>query len=344
MMNVKTRSYVLQHFFVVGLILNLAGCASTGGPAVELYWPPPPATPVVEFSRSIHGTASLRRSFFGRLKDFLFGKSPDQFLSRPYGVASNGRSKLYLADTGKKEIVVLDLATGTGTTIRSAGPREKLQEPVNVTLDRAGSIYVADTRLGKIIVYKRDGTFSHSIGGQGELSSPVGMAIDEERERIYVVDSQQHEVHIFTLGGAHVSRFGGRGDERGEFYHPLGIAISPGDTMYVTDTFHFAVQAFDLEGNFLFSFGHKRRGIGRMARPRDVALDSDGHVYITDALKHEIQVYDPEGTYLFSIGQKGVEAGQFRLPAGICITASGHIYVADSINRRIQEFVYLRRG
>lgn len=334
----------LSQITVLLLIVFLSGCASAPGPEVNLNWPDPPQQPLVKYSGSILGTASLKRSFFGRVKDFLFGKSPDHYLAKPYGVSCDGRSLLYLADTGKKGVVVLDLGAGTGTLIRAAGPDDKLQEPVNVVPDQAGNLYVADTRLGKIVVYDSKGVFSHCIGGGGEISSPVGMAVDEERKRIFVVDSQQHEIHIFALDGRHLGHFGRRGDEQGEFYHPLGIAINAGDTIYVTDAFHFAVQAFDIEGNYLFSFGPKRRGIGTMARPRDVAVDPDGHVYVTDALKHEVQVYDRVGTYLFAIGSMGTGAGQFRLPAGIYINKSGRIYVADSINRRIQVFEYLNGG
>jgi DNA-binding beta-propeller fold protein YncE len=329
---------------ILMLTVALVACASKGGPDLDLSWPGPPAQPRVRYDRSIYGTASLKRSFGGRVKDFLFGRSPDQYLSKPYGVSSNGRSVLYVADTGKKEVVVLDLSAGTSKTIRDAGPQKTLQEPVNVIPDRAGNVYVADTRLGKIAVYNSDLVFTHYIGEQGQISSPVGMAIQEELGRIYVVDSQRHQVHIFTLDGGHVGSFGRRGDERGEFYHPLGIAINRGDTVYVTDAFHFAVQAFDLEGNYLFSFGPRPRGVGTMARPRDVAVDTDGHVYVTDALKHELQVYDSGGAYLFSVGSMGADDGQFRLPAGVCITNSGRIFVSDSINRRIQEFVYLDRG
>jgi DNA-binding beta-propeller fold protein YncE len=336
--------YSIRWLMVAVLAAVLAGCASTGQPDVVLLWPEPPDQPVVEYNRSILGTVSLERSFFGRVKDFLFGESPDHYFSKPYGVASDGRSKLYLADTGTKSIVILDMDAGTSKVIRSAGPRQDLVEPVNVIVDRAGNIYVADTGLGKVAIYDKNRVFLRYIASEGRLVSPVGMAIHEPSQRLYVVDSQQHQVHVFALDGAYVASFGGRGDERGEFYHPLGIAISRGDTIYVTDAFHFAVQAFDLEGNYIFSFGPRPRGVGTMARPRDVALDSDGHVYVTDALKHEVQVYDTAGGFLFAIGTAGAGEGQFRLPAGICITETGQIFVADSINRRVQEFVYLSRS
>lgn len=341
MRRAATMTFATALVLIAGL---LAGCAGSGHPTHDLYWPEPPERPLIEYSRSIHGTVSLKRTFFGRIKDFFLGRSPDHYLGKPYGVSSDGGSKLFLADTARKGIVILDLGAGTGRTLRALGPREELLEPVNVIPDAGGNIYVADTMLGKVAVYDREGVFTHFIGGEEDVSSPVGMAIHEGRGHIYIVDSQQHAVHIFTLAGERVGRFGGRGDERGQFYHPLGIAISAGDTVYVTDAFHFAVQAFDLDGNYLFSFGPGRRGVGTMARPRDVAVDTDGHVYVTDALKHEVQIYDPTGALLFSVGGLGSDEGQFRLPAGICITPDGRIFVADSINQRIQEFIYLGRG
>ncbi len=219
-----------------------------------------------------------------------------------------------------------------------------LVEPVNVVVDGAGNVYVADTKLGRIAVFDDEYRFSRFIGGDGALQSPVGMALDEDAGLLYVSDAKLHEVKVFSLAvGEQVDSFGGRGDGRGEFYHPLGIVVAR-DTLYVVDSFHFAVQAFTPRGDYLFSFGPTSQGIGSMARPRSIAVDSDDHLYVTDALNNNVQMYDEQGRLLIRFGSVGASPGQFRLPAGICITKDDRIYVADSINRRIQEFRYLAGG
>lgn len=319
----------------------VAGCSHNTQLDKELGWPPPPSEPRIVYRQSLYGSQNLSRSFFGRFKDFLFGRSPDMDIDKPYGIVYDGDSKLYIADTGKKGILALDFAAGKARFFNSLGAHGKLGEPVNVILDKSGNIYVADTKLGKVVVFSKDGKFSHFIGADGELESPVGMAILNERSRLYVVDSKRHQVKIFTLEGACIGTFGQRGDQQGEFYHPLGIAISEGDTIYIVDSFHFAVQAFDLNGEYLFSFGPRQDGIGSMARPRAIAIDSDNNLYVTDALNDNIQMYNSRGELLMTFGAVGLSPGKFRLPAGICITDDDRIYIADSINRRIQEFQYL---
>lgn len=324
----------------LGCAALAAGCAGGRSSAPSLTWPPPPAEPAVVYRGSIGGSRDLHRSFWGSFRDFLLGRAPDQGLSKPYGVAWDGRSRLYVADTGSKRVLVMDLDAGKVTSFAALGPHGRLVEPVNVLLD-GDEVYVADTGLARVAVFDRGGGFRRFVGAEGDLAAPVGMALAGEPRRLFVADARLHEVRIFDPRGGLIASFGGRGDERGQFYHPLGLAAGPGDTLYVVDAFHFAVQAFDLDGRYLFSFGPKPNGLGSLARPRAIALDSEGHLYVTDALRNVVQVYDRTGSPLWSFGAPGLDPGRFRLPAGICVTTDDRIYVADSINQRIQEFAYV---
>jgi len=320
--------------------LIIAACSRAALKDSDLSWPPPPHEPKVVYERCIYGSENLPRSFFGKVKDFLFGRSPDMSMAKPYGIAFDGRSRLYVADTAHKGIMVFDLKAGGVKFFNSIGSHGNLAEPVNVVLDADDNIYVADTRLGKVAVFDREFDFLKFIGDEQMLESPVGMAVDNSARIIFVVDTKLHMVKVFDLEGNFLYDFGGRGDERGEFYYPLGIAINGRDTVYVIDSFHFAVQAFDYRGDFLFSFGHSKAGVGRLARPRDISIDSDNNLYVTDALNNNVQVFNSRGEFLMEFGTLGFEHGQFRLPAGIFI-ADNDIYVSDSINKRIQMFKYL---
>jgi len=318
----------------------VVACSRTVVKDSDLSWPSPPQPPRVVYERSIYGSQNLPRSFLSKIKDFLFGRSPDMSMAKPYGITYDGRSRLYVADTAHKGILVFNLNAGGVKFFNSIGSRGNLAEPVNVVLDNHDNIYVADTKLGKIAVFNREFDFVKFIGDEQTLESPVGMAVDNSARILFVVDTKLHMVKVFDLEGNFLYDFGGRGDEKGEFYYPLGIAINGRDTVYVIDSFHFAVQAFDYGGNFLFSFGHAKAGVGRLARPRDIAIDSDNNLYITDALNNNVQVFSSRGEFMMEFGALGYEHGQFRLPAGIFI-ADNDIYVSDSINKRIQKFRYL---
>lgn len=324
--------------------LLTAGCSRGPKPGTEIGWPPPPQKPKVVYVDAIYGSSNLKRSFFGAVKDFLFGKAAGQEIGKPYGVFRADNGKLYIAETARKGILVVDIEAGTIKAYNSMGVYGQLVEPVYVILDNDENIYVADTRLKKVVVFDKEFKFSHFIGVNGELEGPVGLAFDKTGELLYVVDTKLHMVKIFTRDGTLTDSIGRRGDEKGEFYHPLNVAINDGDTVYIVDSFHFAVQAFDSAGKFLFSFGPTAVGMGTLARPRDIAIDSDGHLYVTDAVRNNVQVFEADGTLLLRLGGGGQQLGQFRLPAGICIDDDDFIYISDSINGRIQILKYLGNG
>lgn len=329
------------------LLLIIIGSGCSHGPRIEpeIGWPPPPEEPRIVYVQSLLGEQSLKRSFFGKIKDFLFGGAPKMVIGKPYGVAFDGKSKLFIADTAKKGVMVLDMRSGTTKFINSLGPYGALVEPVYVLLDRENNIYVSDTKLKRVAVFDDNYEFSHFVGSETDFEGPVGMAFNKNQTRLYIVDTQKHLVKIFDPNGTCLGEIGRRGDEKGEFHFPLTVAVDKEGRVYIVDSFHFAVQAFDSTGEFLNSFGPgPTGGSSTMARPRDIAIDSDGHLYITDAVRNNIQIYSDQGELLMTFGSAGKSAGEFLLPAGIFIDNDDNIYISDSINRRIQMFKYLARN
>lgn len=318
----------------------LIGCGGPPRPSFELRWPPAPQKARISWVKSIYSDRSLPRGFFGKIKDFLFGASEHRSVGKPYGVAFDGDSRLYIVDTANKGILVLDLSSGKSEFIKSLGAAGSLIEPIYVILDRAHNVYVSDTELKRVVVFTPKHKFSHFIGSKEDFDGPVGMSLDQSEEKLYVVDTRLHKVKVFSPDGVFLSEFGRRGDERGEFHYPLTLAVV-GDTIYVVDSFHFAVQAFDTDGQYLFSFGPTPRGMGSLARPRDIAISADNNLYITDAMRNNVQVFNRRGELLIAFGGKGTAAGQFRLPAGIFITPDNTVYLADSMNGRIEVFKIL---
>ena len=322
------------------MLILLNGCGGSGPDVQSLNWPPAPAKPIITYEGSIHGSQDLPRNFWSRLGDSLFGQSPDRNLGKPYGIFIVGDSRMLVADTAHKVVMDFNLDKGGVEILESLGPHGRLLQPVNVIADQAGNVYVADTWLNRVVVFDSERKFSHFIG-KDILDSPVGMALDESSGRFYVADSGLHQVKVFKLDGELIEEFGRRGDQRGDFYHPLGIHLLGDGRILVVDSFHFAVQILDTSGNYVDSFGPTRTGMGSLARPRDLDVDSDGNIYVTDALRNNVQVFDPTGKFQLAFGVPGFGEGQFRLPAGICITKDDRIFVVDSINNRIQIFRYL---
>lgn len=130
-----------------------------------------------------------------------------------------------------------------------------------------------------------------------------------------------------------VLEFGGpgKGDGRGQFHAPIGIAINAADELFVTEFHNHRVQKFNPEGKSLATFPV-------VEYPGGIAVDRNGHFYVAALLEHKIAMYDAAGKLLREWGRKGEDDGEFNEPGGLAIEADGSLLVADQCNHRMQRF------
>ncbi len=203
----------------------------------------------------------------------------------------------------------------------------------------------------------------------GQLSFPRNAAIAPDGT-VYVADSGNHRIQVFSPDGAFLRQWGSScelyadglpgcvdpdgsgplelGD--GQMREPWGIAIGPDGNVYVADTWNHRVVVFDQAGNFLRKWGTFATTNGEAVGspggfwgPRAIAIDAAGNVYVTDTGNKRIQVFDSLGGFLTQVGGGGVVAGRFDEPVGLAIVPrldgqpGGMLFVADAWNRRIQK-------
>lgn len=307
----------------------------------QLVWPPPPEQPRIRFVREFTDRNSIEGSGASWLAT-LAGEAPKDRMSKPYGVAAGRNGKVYVTDTGEKRVYVFDTKNAKlsfiGTT--AAGP---LSLPLGIAADSSGLVYVSDGALKSVMMYSEDGSLVRAIGSSKDFANPVGIALDQAKRRIYVVDSQLHEVKAFSMEGTFLFKFGKRGNEDGEFNFPTNVAVGKDGKIYVVETMNARVQVFDSEGKFLFTFGSLGDSFGQFTRPKGIALDSEGNIYVVDAAFNNFQIFDPKGTLLMFVGTLGKDPGMFWLPAGACADEQDQIYVVDQMNQRVQVFQFIKR-
>src|ERR1700729_3272193 len=120
---------------------------------------------------------------------------------------------------------------------------------------------------------QREHTFSSSFGspgsGEGQLSRPGQLAVNEETGDVYVVDRGNQRVEIFSSSGVYISQFDGSAAPTGAFSWPSrsdeyiqgegGIAVdnsknpldpSKGD-VYVVDQGHSVIDKFSASGAYI---------------------------------------------------------------------------------------------
>ncbi len=173
---------------------------------------------------------------------------------------------LYVTDAPFKSVQEYDAAGGFLRQLGSgfAGPMAG-QGADGIAVSRAGTIFVADQGNGRVRVYGADGAFVRDIGTpgrcadapsppsppcgnsayDGRFDDPSGIALDQVRRVLYVVDQGNARVQAFDLAGHYLTQFGVPGAGNGQLDDPHGIAVDPRDgNVYVADTGNDRIQVF----------------------------------------------------------------------------------------------------
>lgn len=181
-----------------------------------------------------------------------FGREGE--FKQPTGLAvDNARGLLYVTDTHKHQIFVLNKKTGE--IIKTIGKRGKLEGefnfPAYITLDKKGNLYVVDIMNGRMQVFDPEGRFLRTWGrlgdGPGQFARPKGVAIDSEGH-IYVVDAAFNNVQMFNEDGQMLMAFGEYGEGRSQQILPAGIAIDSEDRIYLVDQWNARVNVYEYMG------------------------------------------------------------------------------------------------
>ena len=320
----------------------------------NLVWPKPPQPARIKWEKQLMGEIEAKglanavprkKGWMDRLAGVtLPSEEPHYQLQRPWGVAIDSFGRVFVADTGARQVFVFDVEKKTFGLRGNKAPAE-IGVPMSVAVDSQDRLYVSDGALHRINCFDADGRLL-AVFGEDKLSRPVGLAIDNDRQVLYVADPPAGKIAVFNLENREFVRtigkqFKGEEPPEGTFNNPTNVAVDPDGMLYVVDTFNDRIQVFDPEGNFLHTFGELGSvGPGKFMRPKGIAIDGDGHVYVTDAQFNVVQIFDRDGKPLLLFGRLGREPGQFTLVSGIAVDANNRVVVADQAPGRIQLFRY----
>jgi DNA-binding beta-propeller fold protein YncE len=140
-------------------------------------------------------------------------------------------------------------------------------------------------------------------------------------------------------GARFVLAWGTKGDKPGEFFSPIGIAISSKNEVYVTDLNNARLQKFTTEGKYVGGFDLPRDNVQRKSsQAGGIAVDPGGLIYLTFMVQDKVRAYTDDGKLVREWGRTGQGDGELRGPGGIALGRDGSVYVADQRNHRIQKF------
>ena len=278
-----------------------------------------------------------------RDREFLFsiyGFEGD-LLRRPTGVGMDEQGNIYIADTGKRRIVVFDDDQRFLRVFGEAGKGALLiYDPIDVAVSPDGRAWVVDRTQSKIVIYDATGIASSEIATP---EPPTSIAI--ANDQVFVtVDSG---VLIADLEGNLLTGYIAKGKEPGQFDRPGGVAVDEDGTLYVADSLNYRVQAIGTNGEPLWQYGtpipEGQGGIQfddesrKFGLPSNIAVDDNGLLYVVDGMNSEVVVLTTDGEFVEVIGDVGGADGMFYYPDGIDYS-SGRIAVADKFNDRVEVF------
>ena len=128
----------------------------------------------------------------------------------------------------------------------------------------------------------------HVGNAPGEFNRPEGLCIDAQ-DHLYVADSCNHRIQIFSSDGKFLRAYGRPGKGKGEFSYPYDICVDAAGRQYVCEFGSSRIQVFDANDQPLEIIGGPGAEPGQFANPWSIALDSGGNLYVADSQNHRVQ-------------------------------------------------------
>jgi len=227
----------------------------------------------------------------------LSWRMPQTDLGRPKGMTTDTHGQLVLVEPHYQRV---NHFAGDGTLVEQWGHRGtnigELILPRAIAINARGDAYVSEyTTVDRVQAFRGAdhhpfAVFGHTGSGDGELNRPEGLAVDAD-DRIYVADSGNHRIQIFSAEGKWLKTFGKAGRGVGEFSYPYDVRLDGQGRQYVCEYGGSRIQVFDRENRPLETIGQPGDLPGQFNNPWSIALDSRGNMYVADAGNHRVQKF-----------------------------------------------------
>jgi len=265
----------------------------------------------------------------------------------PSDVTVGSQGRIYVLDGVNNAVKIFN---SSGTYLSSFGSRGKgggtCDTPLGIDSDRDGSIYLADSGNRLIQVFDGSGNFRFQFPVKVKDSlrtpDPVDVVIDEEKNRCYVIDNDNHRVLVYAKDGSRlVEQWGTSGEKPGEFQFPFLAALDNQSTLYVVDVLNTRVQAINHEGRAMAYIGKWGVDRGQFYRPKGVAVDNKERIYVSDSYLGVVQVFKRYRKFLGVLGNGDGEVVRFKTPTGLYIDDTLRLYVVEMLLNRVSVYQIL---
>lgn len=235
--------------------------------------------------------------------------------------------------SGAEEIAPVSEQIGEPGHRDGIGAASLFNDPMGMTRDAAGNVYVCDGRNHVIRKISPAGVVTTLAGAPGQPGAadgkggaarfhfPTDIALSPTGGILYVTDSGNHCIRAITSKGKVTTLAGNLGEAD-------DVLRNYGTTAYTP-------VPLQIDG---------KRKKARFNSPGGIACAPSGHLYVSDTGNQVIRRIDPKGNVVTLAGSPGAwgsadgsgSAARFHSPQGLCLGADGNIYIADTHNHTIR--------
>jgi DNA-binding beta-propeller fold protein YncE len=210
-------------------------------------------------------------------------------LKSPVGLCLTDKD-LFFTDSETNNIYKYNLETEETKITNSS-----IQQPTGIIyINETKQLWVCETKRHRIVKLNLDGDMIGTLGERGidagQFNFPTFLCLGNDGN-VYINDSMNFRVQVFSGKGNFVKQFGKAGDGSGDFARPKGIATDSFNNIYVVDALFNSVQVFDHEGRLLYIFGEQGTDSEKFWLPAGIFIDDDNRIYVADTFNSRIQVF-----------------------------------------------------
>ena len=293
----------------------------------------------------------------------------------PFGITTDASGNVYIADQINNLIrkitpagVVTTFAgSGSAGSANGTGTAASFKNPLGVTTDASGNLYIGDAGNEEIRKITPAGVVTFVAGGSsGSANGILSLAsfdypnglVTDAAGNIYEADYSNNLIRKINPIGV-VTTFAGSGTAgsangtgtAASFSGPNDVAIDASGNLYVADGHNNLIRKITPAGvvtTFAGSgvAGHTD-GTGTSASfyfPGSVATDASGNVYVADQGYDIIRKITPAGVVTTLAGTSNTGsangigiAASFNDPLGIATDNFGNVYVSDYSNNLVRK-------